>query len=197
MKTEYFINFIFLITIFQVNAQSHNFGLKIGYAKSMISVPNNKVNIIGSEILIEEGDYWFKGIDGFQIGITSNFDIGNDFIHLDLNPQYSRYGFSYKNKKQLNYFDLEIGISNLNSEVTSKFIAGFGVIPSILISSKNIEIINDFDIKGYLIFGYKFYMNYIFYAQLKQGLLELIPDTKARNFQLSANINIPILKIKK
>jgi len=195
-KTVFLIS-LFLITLIEINGQNHYFGIKIGYNKSMATSPNNQVNFNGNDITVSQGTNWFKGIDGFQIGISSNIDIGYDFLHLDIAPLYSKYGFDNNQKFQLDYFDLDIGFSNMNSEVPSKFVVGIGLTPSLVISSKNLNNINDFDLRVYMILGYRFYKNYVIYTQLRYGLIELIPESKIRNFQLSLNINIPILKLKK
>ena len=133
----------------------------------------------------------------FKIGVLSNIDIGYDFIHLDFAPQYSRYGFKNNEKIKLDYLDFDIGLSNTNSEVSSKIIAGLGLTPSLVLSFNNVEDINNFNLKAYIIFGYRFYADYVIFTQLKYGLIELIPKSKIKNLQISLNINIPILKLKK
>ena len=85
----------------------------------------------------------------------------------------------------------------MNSEVTSNFVAGIGITPSFVLYSDQIENLNNFDLKVFLIFGYRFYKDFVFYSQLKYGTLEIIPDSKITNLQLSLNLNIPVLKIKK
>ena len=197
MKKPYtIIGFILLFSIV-LNAQNHYFGIKVGYTKSMPASPDNQINFVGNDIEISQDMKRFKGLDGFQIGLYSHIDIGNDFLHLDIAPQYSKYGFQDNKDFKYDYFDVDVGVSNLNSEVASKFVAGIGVTPSFVLYSKQIENLNNFDLKVYLIFGYRFYKDFVFYSQLKYGTLEIIPDSKITNLQFSLNLNIPILKIKK
>lgn len=193
MKRIIFLTTICLFILTKVKAQNHYFGIKVGYATSSASIPDGNL-FIGSDGA-SQGKDWFEWNNGFQIGVVANIDIGYDFLHLDLSPQYSKYGYKNNDKVSLNYFDFDIGVSNLNSEVASKIVGGLGVTPSLLISSKNISDTNNFDLKIYMIIGYRFSEKITIYAQAKYGLMELIPDSDIKNFQISLNINIPIFKI--
>lgn len=197
MKKHYTIIGIILLLSIELNAQNHYFGIKVGYTKSMPASPDNQINIMGNDIEISQDVKRLKGLDGFQIGVYSHIDIGNDFLHLDITPQYSKYGFQNNKDFKYDYFDIDIGVSNLNSEVISKFVVGIGITPSFILYSEQIENLNNFDLKVYLIFGYRFYKDFVLYSQLKYGTLEIIPDSKITNLQISLNLNIPILKIKK
>lgn len=190
---------IILACVFTLNSfgQSHYFGMKVGYTKSMPAAPDNQVNISGNEISVSQGLKRFKSLDGFQIGIYSFIDFGYDFLHLDFSPQYSRYGFQDNQDFKYDYLDFDIGVSNFNSEVPSKFVFGIGVTPSFVLTSEQIENINSFDLKVYLSFGYRFYKDFILSTQLRYGVIEIIPESKITNLQLSLNLNIPILKINK
>jgi hypothetical protein len=193
------INLTIVICFFTLNSfsQNHYFGIKAGYTKSMPAAPNNQVNFSGNEIAVSQGVKRFKGLDGFQIGIYSFIDIGYDFLHLEFTPQYSRYGFQDNKEFKYDYIDFDVGVSNFNSEVPSKFVFGLGLTPSIVLTSEQIENINSFDLKVYLSFGYRFYKDFVLSTQLRYGVIEIIPESKITNLQLSLNLNIPILKLKK
>ncbi|APY09538.1 hypothetical protein BWZ20_15050 [Winogradskyella sp. J14-2] len=186
-----------IILTFNLFSQNHHFGIKAGYTKSMPAAPDNQVNFSGNEITVSQGVKRFKGLDGFQIGIYSHIDIGYDFLHLDFSPQYSRYGFQDNQDFVFDYLDFDIGVSNFNAEMPSKFVFGIGITPSFILTSEQIEDINSFDLKVYLAFGYRIYKDFVLSTQLRYGVIEIIPDTGITNLQLSLNLNIPILKIKK
>lgn len=190
-------NFCFLIFITLISAnlkaQSHYIGIKAGYTTSSASIPNNNL-FIGSNGA-SRGSDWFDWNSGFQFGVSANIDIGYDFIHLDLTPQYSKYGFESDSKIGLDYLDFDIGASNLNSQVLSKIIGGVGITPSFLISSKNITEKNNFDLKAYMLIGYRFSKSISAYAQARYGFIELVPDSEINNFQISFNLNVSLFKL--
>lgn len=192
-----FITLITLTLTFNVYSQNHYFGLITGYTKSMPTEPENQVNYSGNEISVSQGVKNFKGLDGFQIGIYSHIDTGNDFLHLDICPQYSRYGFKDSQNITYDYLDLDIGASSFNAESKRKFVLGLGITPSFILRSEEIEDINVFDIKAYLTIGYRIYKNYVLSTKLRYGVIEIIPESEITNLQISLNLNIPILKIKK
>jgi hypothetical protein len=72
---------------------------------------------------------------------------------------------------------------------------GGGLTPSLLISRKNIEKTNDFDLKIYAKLGFKFSESLIFYTQIRYSFLELVPDSKIKNLQISFNLSYRIFKI--
>ncbi|GAB1858687.1 hypothetical protein MHTCC0001_35270 [Flavobacteriaceae bacterium MHTCC 0001] len=191
-KNFYFLIFIILIST-NLKAQNHKIGIKAGYTTSSASIPNNNI-FIGSNGA-SRGNDWFNWSNGFQFGVSANIDIGYDFLHLDLAPQYSKYGFESDNKIGLDYLDFDIGASNLNSQVLSKIIGGIGMTPSFLISSKNITETNNFDLKAYIIIGYRFNQSVSVYAQARYGFIELVPDSEINNFQISFNLNVSIFKL--
>jgi hypothetical protein len=191
-KNFYLIIFITLLT-FNVNAQKHSFGIKAGYTTSSASIPND--NLFIGDFGASRGNDWFDWSNGFQIGILANIDIGYDFLHLDLAPQYSKYGFKNEDKIGLDYLDFDIGASNLNSQVLSKIIGGVGITPSFLISSKNITDTNNFDLKAYMLVGYRFNQSISIYAQARYGFIELVPDSEINNFQISFNLNVSLFKL--
>jgi hypothetical protein len=192
-----------LFSPLKIKAQNHSIGFKMGYTTSSASIPDGNLNIGSGGA--SQGTDWFKWVNGFQIGVLTNIDIGYDFVHLDLSPQYSNYGFEgnnkmyyrFEDKKKINldYLDFDIGLSNLNSVVPSKIVAGVGVTPSLLISSKNINDTNNFDLKAYMIIGYRVSQKFSVYAQAKYGFMEVVPESKIKNFQISFNVNIPVFKM--
>lgn len=190
------IVFFALVFFYTAQSQNHHLSVKVGYTKSSTTVMGNSSQFGVNTNGISSGEgQWFKSLDGFQIGVIANIDIGYDFLHLDIAPQFSRYGFVDNKKIKMNYLDFDIGFSNMNTTVESKFIAGMGVTPALLIWSSNLENLNNFDFKAYLLFGYRFYKNYSIYSQLRFGFLEILPESKLKNVQFSLNINIPIFKI--
>jgi len=193
MKKIIIITLFFLLYLTKMNSQNHYFGISVGYTTSSATAPDGNF-LISSDGLSQGQDFYdFKS--GFQIGLQANIDIGNDFYHLELAPQFSQYGFGNQTKISLNYLDFDIGGSNFNSEVYSKFAFGGGITPSFLISSENIEEINDFDLKVYLKLGYRFSGRFVFYSQVRYSFLELVPDSKVKNLQISFNLNYTIFKI--
>jgi hypothetical protein len=191
-KNFYLIIFITLLSS-NINAQKHSIGIKAGFTTSSASIPNDNL-FIGS-YGASRGNDWFDWSSGFQIGILANIDIGYDFLHLDLAPQYSKYGFKSEDKIGLDYLDFDIGASNLNSQVLSKIIGGVGITPSFLISSKNITDTNNFDVKAYMLVGYRFNQSVSVYAQARYGFIELVPDSEINNFQISFNLNVSLFKL--
>lgn len=191
-RNFYLLVFITLIST-NLKAQNHYIGIKAGYTTSSASMPNDNL-FIGSNGATRGND-WLDWRNGFQFGLSANIDIGNDFLHLDLAPQYSKYGFESDDKIGLDYLDFDIGASNLNSQVLSKVIGGVGITPSFLISSKNITNPNNFDLKAYMLVGYRFNNSISAYAQARYGFIKLVPDSEINNFQISFNLNISIFKL--
>jgi hypothetical protein len=184
--------FVLLIALFclKINCQNNYLGFLAGYTYSSAGVSNDNFSISSNGF--SRGQNFLDFTSGFQFGLQVNIDIGYDFYHLDLSPVYSQYGFNEQQKVSLDYFDLDIGSSNFNSRVFSKFIYGGGITPSFLISSRNIENVKDFDLRVYLKVGYKISRKLVLYSQFRYGFLDLVSDVN--NFQISLNLNYTIFK---
>ena len=190
MKKIFFLIISIVIISSDVIAQNHKIGIKAGYTTSSARFRNN--NLFFGSSGVSRGNDWYGYINGVQIGLPVNIDFGNDFLHIDITPQYSKYGFENLSRVELDYLDFDIGVSNINTQSISKIIGGIGITPSLLISSKNITDENNFDLKVYMLVGYRFTKKLSLYAQVKYGFIELVPDSETNNFQISFNLNYSI-----
>ena len=190
MKIRFYFFILITMSSLSLSAQ-HEIGFKAGYTRSSATIPNDKF-YIGD--LGGRGNDWFKWSSGFQAGISAHMDVGSDFFNLDLAPQYSIYGFETEDYKiGLDYLDFDIGLSNRINRDSGQIFGSFGVTPSLLIASKNISDANDFDLKAYLLIGYRISESVSVYAQGRFGFIELIPESEINNVQLSLNLEVSIL----
>ncbi|PHQ29872.1 hypothetical protein [Leeuwenhoekiella nanhaiensis] len=192
MKKSFFL-FSFIIFGFTSLIAQQEIGFKAGYTRSSATIPNDKF-YIGD--LGGRGNDWFKWSSGFQAGISAHMDVGSDFFNIDLAPQYSIYGFETEDYKiSLDYLDLDIGLSNRISRNSGEVFGSFGFTPSLLIASKNISDANDFDLKVFLLIGYRISESISLYAQGRFGIIELIPESEINNVQLSLNLEVSIFEL--
>lgn len=191
MKTSFYLFSLIILSYTSLNAQNE-IGFKAGYTRSSATIPNDEY-YIGD--LGGSGSDWFKWSDGFQVGVSAHMDLGSDFFNLDLAPQYSKYGFEDDGKIGLDYLDFDIGLSNRISRDSGEVFGGLGLTPSLLIASKNISETNDFDLKFYLLIGYRISESISIYAQGRLGIIELIPESEINNFQLSLNLEVSIFEL--
>lgn len=195
-KFRYIISLVLFLIINVASAQSHYFAVRAGYTKSMPGGLITSINSNSDGFTISQREERFKGLDGFQIGIAGHIDGGSDFTHIDLGINYSQYGFQDNAKIVYDYLDIDFGLSNFFAETQAPLIIGVGVTPSIIVTNDQIEDLNNFDLKGYLLLGFRAYKNVVIYAKARYGFLEIIDDTEFRNFQVSLNASIPIFSIK-
>lgn len=196
LKLRLVIGLTTFLIINTASAQSHYLAVRAGYTKSMPGGLTTSVNSGSDGFTISQREERFKGLDGFQIGVAAHIDGGSDFTHIDLGVNYSQYGFQDNANIVYDYIDIDFGLSNFFAEAQAPLIIGVGVTPSIVVVNEQIEDLNNFDLKGYLLLGFRAYKNIVFYAKARLGFLEIINDSELRNFQVSLNASIPIFSIK-